>query len=196
MNYPLQIRFKILAFAPQIYVEDSQGKTLYYVKQKLFKLKEDIQVFSNANQNQKIARIRANQIIDWSARYFFTDNQGQEIGSVGRQGMKSLWRARYDIFHSGDKNAAFKIQEENPFAKIMDGLFGSIPILGLLSGYLFHPSYLASRPDGSLVMRLRKQPAFLEGKFSLEKLADLEFDEEVNLNFSFMMLLLLERARG
>ena len=45
-------------------------------------------------------------------------------------------------------------------------------------------------------MRVRKQPAFFEGKFTIEKLTDLSLQEEVNLIYSFLMLLLLERARG
>ncbi|HCC20869.1 MAG TPA: hypothetical protein DEP88_06440, partial [Verrucomicrobiales bacterium] len=73
---------------------------------------------------------------------------------------------------------------------------GGIPILGMFSGYLFHPTYSATRPDGTIVMRVRKQPAFFEGKFTIEKLTDLSLQEEVNLIYSFLMLLLLERARG
>ena len=196
MNYPLQIRFKVVAFAPQIFVEDAQGNTICYVKQKLFKLKEDIQVFSDPTKSRQIASIKANKIIDWSARYFFTDEQGNKIGSVGRQGMKSIWRARYDVFHPGGNTSPFKIQEENPWSKIMDALLGSIPVLSMFTGYFFHPSYLATRPDETPAMRVRKRPAFWEGKFSIEKLADLSSQEELNLVYSFLMLLLLERTRG
>ena len=37
---------------------------------------------------------------------------------------------------------------------------------------------------------------FFEGKFTIEKLADLTPQEELNLVYSFLMLLLLERDRG
>lgn len=196
MNYPLNLSFKIVAIAPQIFVKDAQGGSICYVKQKLFKFKEDIQVFSDESKSRQIASIKANKVIDWSARYFFADNEGNDIGSVGRQGMKSIWRARYDVFNPGDETSDFSIQEENPWSKIMDGLFGSIPLVGALSGYVFHPSYLATRADGTPVMRVKKQPAFFEGKFTIEKLADLSLQEEINLIYSFLMLLLLERARG
>lgn len=196
MNYPLQLRFKIVALAPQVFVEDAQGHTICYVKQKLFKFKENIQVFSDSSKSKQIATIAANKVIDWSARYYFTDAEGNEIGSVGRQGMKSIWRARYDVFNPGDDTSDFKIQEENPWSKVMDGFLGGIPILGMLSGYLFHPTYAASRPDGTVVMRVRKQPAFFEGKFTIEKTGDLSLQEEINLIYSFLMLLMLERARG
>lgn len=196
MNYPLNLSFKIVAIAPQIFVNDAQGSPICYIKQKLFKFKEDIQVYSDPTKSRQIASIKANKIIDWSARYFFTDPQGNDIGSVGRQGMKSIWRARYDVFNPGDEAADFKVQEENPWTKVFDGLIGGIPIIGAFSGYFFHPSYIATRADGTPVMRVQKQPAFFEGKFTIEKLADLSPQEEVNLIYSFLMLLLLERERG
>ena len=196
MNYPLELNFKIAALAPQIYVTDAKGETICYVKQKLFKLKEAIQVFSDESKTRQIASIKANKVLDWSARYFFTDTEGNEVGSVGRQGMRSLWRARYDIFNPGDDVTDFKIQEENPGAKIMDSLLGEIPILGFLTGYFFHPKYIATRSDGTPVMRVTKQPAFFEGKFTMEKLADLTPQEELNMVYSFLMLLLLERRKG
>ena len=173
MNYPLNLSFKIVAIAPQIFVNDAQGSPICYIKQKLFKFKEDIQVYSDPTKSRQIASIKANKIIDWSARYFFTDPQGNDIGSVGRQGMKSIWRARYDVFNPGDEAADFKVQEENPWTKVFDGLIGGIPIIGAFSGYFFHPSYMATRADGTPVMRVQKQPAFFEGKFTIEKLADL-----------------------
>ncbi len=110
--------------------------------------------------------------------------------------MKSIWRARYDVFNPSNEVSDFKIQEENPWTKVIDSFLGGIPILGMFSGYLFHPTYSATRSDGTIVMRVRKQPAFFEGKFMIEKLTDLSLQEEVNLIYSFLMLLLLERARG
>ena len=79
---------------------------------------------------------------------------------------------------------------------MLDSLLGEIPILGIFSGYFLHPSYLASRADGSPAMRLTKEPAFWEGKFRIEKLADLTPREELNLLLSFLMMILLERSRG
>jgi hypothetical protein len=52
MNYPLDLSFKLLALASQIYVRDSQGNLVFYVKQKMFKLKEAITVFGDEAQTQ------------------------------------------------------------------------------------------------------------------------------------------------
>ena len=93
--------------------------------------------------------------------------------------------------------ATTPFREENPVSKFFDSLLGGIPILGFLTGYLFHPRYGATKSDGQIAMRLTKQPAFLEGKFAIEKLDDsLTPHQEMNLVLSFMMMILLERRRG
>ena len=194
MQYPLDLSFKIMALAPQISVIDASGGLVFYVKQKLFKLKEEITVFADAKQTQPLYKINADRVLDFSARYHFTDVNGAELGSVKREGMRSLWRAHYDIFE-GDA-LVMTIREENPWVKVLDGLFGQIPFIGMFSGYLFHPAFLVSRTDGTVVMRLKKQPAFLEGKFTIEKQAELDEGRETPLLLSLLMMLLLERSRG
>lgn len=196
MNYPLKLSFKIVAIAPQIYVTDAQGSPVCFVKQKLFKFKESISVFSDPSKSRQIASITADRVIDWSARYHFTDPAGHNLGSVGRRGLKSIWRAHYDVFNRGGDVTDFNINEQNPWTKVLDSILGGIPLIGFFSGYFLHPAYIASRPDGTPVMRVQKQPAFFEGKFTIEKLAELTPQEEINLIYSFLMLLLLERDRG
>ncbi len=196
MQYPLTLRFKIVSIAPQIFVDDANGQPICYVRQKILKLREQVEVFTDKSRSQKLAHIQANKILDWSARYNFTDAQGAEIGSVGRKGMRSIWRAHYEVFNPGDNTPDFSIHEENPWAKVLDSTLGGIPVLGAFTGYFVHPRYLASRSDGTPAIRLTKEPAFWEGKFRVEKLAELSPREEMNLILSFLMLNLLERRRG
>lgn len=196
MQFPLTLKFKIIAVAPQIFITDANGNNVCYVKQKLFKLKEKIEVFSDKTKSNLVATISADRIIDWSAKYTFTGSQGDEIGSVGRRGAKSIWKAHYDVFNPGDNTTDFNIQEENPWSKVGDAIFGEIPLIGALSGYLFNPKYIATRTDGTPVMRLTKQRAFLEAKFTIDQLADLTEKEQLDLVLSFIMLNLLERRRG
>jgi uncharacterized protein YxjI len=198
VNYPLSLSFKILAIAQQITVRDSLGDLLYYVKQKAFKLKEDVTVFADEGQTRPLYNIKADRIIDISARYTITDvNTGAVIGAVKKQGLRSLWKAHYDVFDPlGGEQPLFSIREANPWIKVADGLFGELPIIGLFSGYLFHPTYLLQRGEGNVVMSLKKQPAFFEGKFSLEKQGQLTPAEETLATVSMLMFLLLERARS
>ncbi|MCF2149699.1 hypothetical protein IQ276_025355 [Desmonostoc muscorum LEGE 12446] len=194
MQYPLELTFKLWAFAPQMSVVDAQGNLAFYVKQKLFKLKEAITIFADAEQTRPIYYIKADRIIDFSASYNFTDSNGTYIGSVKRRGLKSLWRARYDIF-DGD-TTTLNIQEKNPWVKIADALFAEIPIVGIFTGYVFNPVYLVSRADGTIVMRLEKIPTFLSRKFIIKAVDQLSDREEQEILLSLMMMLLLERNRG
>jgi hypothetical protein len=194
VNYPLQLSFKILAIARQLSVTDATGRLIFYVKQKAFKLKESVTVFGDVEQTIPLYTINADRVLDFSASYHITDRSGAPIGIVRRQGMRSLWKARYDIV---DGNAPpLTIQEANPWTKILDGLLGEIPIIGMFTGYFFHPAYVVIRQDATAIMRLEKQPAFLEGKYSIEKLAPLSERDEIRMLLSLLMVVLLERSRG
>lgn len=195
MNYPLELSFKILALASQIYIRDSSGNLIGYVKQKLLKLKEDINVFADENQTQHLYNIKADRVIDFSARYSFSDNQGRILGSIKRQGMRSLWRANYEVSDASSQTV-MQIREENGWVKVIDALVGEIPLVGMFSGYMFNPSYIVSRTDNSPIARVQKQPAFFEGKFRLEKLSDLSDEQETLVFLSVLTMILLERSRG
>jgi hypothetical protein len=194
LNYPLTLSFKIVALAPQLSVTDANGKLISYVKQKLFKLKEAVTVFEDEQQHRPLFNLKADRVIDFSARYHFTDQQGISVGSIKRQGMRSLWKVHYDMMEG--EAVTMNIREENGWIKVMDGLFGELPFVGMFSGYVFHPAYLVSRLDGGVVMRMEKQPAFFEGRFNIEKHSDMSVDEERRALLGLIMMILLERSRG
>jgi hypothetical protein len=195
--WPLTLRFKFFTLSPKIIVQDATGREVLHVKQKLFKFREHIELFSDSTRTTKLGDIRADRVIDWSARYLFTDASGGAIGSIGRKGWRSIWRAHYEVFNPGDAAPDFTIKEENPIAKVLDSFFGQIPILGIATAWLFHPRYSAVPTSGpEPAMRLTKQAALLEGRFQLELLTTLPVRQQMNLILSFFMLALLERSRG
>lgn len=197
MKYPLNLQSKIIAIAPQIYVTDSDGTGVLYVKQKLLKLREHVEVFTNNTKEKKLCDIRTAQIIDWSASYNFTDNQGNSFGGIRRKGLKSLWRARYEIY-SGDSDGAteFNVSEESVLVRLIDGIFGGLPIIGFLTGYVANPTYIVTDSSGKAVMRLRKKPALWEGKFSIESLSELSAAQQTRILVGLLMMVLLEKNRG
>lgn len=196
MNYPLSFRFKLLALTPQIYVTDASGREVCYVKQKMFRLREKIEVHADSSRQQLLCTIEADRIIDVRTRFSFKDTSGRELAVFRRRGMRSIWRTNCEIYAPGGSEPIYLINEEKPFIKLIDGIIDSIPIVGFVSGYLFHPSYLLSRADGTPVMRLTKQAAFFEGLFLLEKIADITPEEETVTTLAFLMMNLLERSRG
>lgn len=191
MEYPLTLTFKVLAFAPQISVTDAANNEICHVRQKLFKLKEKISVFTNAQKQDLVCEIHADRVIDFSASYSFMD-QGRSFGSLKRRGMKSLWRSHYEIC-DGD-NCKYTVTEGNPWAKVFDGLLGNVPILGMFAGYFFQPRYEVKNTSGEICYTLAKKPAFLEGRFSIEETVNQE--DDILVLMALMMITLLERKRG
>ncbi len=194
MEYPLHVSFKIATFGNRFTMTDNNENVLFYVKQKMFKLKEAIKVFTDNTLTNQLYTINADRIIDFSARYNFTDMDGRSLGSIKRKGMRSLFRANYQIFD--EETQLLTVTEESVFIRIMDALFSSIPCLGFFSGYVFHPTYVIAKLDGTEMMRVKKQPAFFEGKFKIEKLTEMSEFEEMQMLLSIMMMLLLEKRRG
>jgi uncharacterized protein YxjI len=198
-KYPLTLTFKFWTLAPKIELADRAGNPVLFVRQKLFRLKEVIQVFSDATQSRQLYTIKADRIIDFSARYNFSDAQGQSLGAVKRKGMRSLWKAHYDILErEGGQNAqsTFFIQEDDPWIKVLDAVFSEIPILGMFSGMVLNPTFSVKRANGELVMRLEKVPSFWSRIFTIKQLNPLTSEEETQILLSLLMLILLERSRG
>jgi hypothetical protein len=195
VSYPLTLRFKILAIARQLAVEDSSGRLLMYAKQKAFKLKEAITIFADQAQTKPLYKIAADRIIDFSATYNISTPEGVYLGAIRQKGARSIWRSHYEIVRNND--VVFNATEENPWVKVLDGLFEGIPIIGALSGYVFHPKYLITTPAGAGVVRVKKEPAFLESTFKAERLpATIPPDDERLLLIGAVTMVLLERARG
>ena len=196
MQYPITLSFKIIALAPQIYVKDATEKPLLYVKQKLFKLREQIHVYRSEAKTEELFEIRADRVIDFSARYGFTDPTGTELGGVRRRGARSLWKATYDVV-GADDHPVFTIEEESAWVKFLDGVIGEIPLIGAFTGYFLNPTYLVNRADGSPALKVVKHRSFLESRFEIQEVGSgVEGAEEILALLAILMMVLLERSRG
>lgn len=195
LTFPIQFKFKIGTLSNDFTATDARGKVVAYVKQKLFKLKEDISVFSDETQTKVNYKIKADRWLDWSAAYSFYDEQNVEFGKIARKGWRSIWKAEYDII---DQNEApqYKVKEENGWVKVFDSVLGEIPILGFFTGYLFNPSYLLTDNNGKPIVRLKKQASFFGREFELEKIGSIDNDDDDRIMLGLMMMILLERRRG
>ena len=199
MRFPLTLQFKILALAPQITVRDADGIELFYVHQKLFKLKEQIKVYRDSSKREPVYGIAADRVLDFSAAYAFTEPSGRQIGAVKRRGMKSLWRAHYDVTDATGR-PALTIEEENPAVKLLDGLLGEIPIVGMATGYFLHPRYaVADATTGQPVLRVTKTRSLVEARFAVAAepgAAPLGGELETAAVLAILTMALLERSRG
>ena len=64
--FPLHFTFRILTLAPRMDVVDATGRSVLHARQKLLRLKEHVEIFTDATRSVRLAEIRANKIIDWS----------------------------------------------------------------------------------------------------------------------------------
>lgn len=193
--YPYTFKFNIATFHNDFTVKDVTGNTQAYVKQKMFKFKEHVRVFTNESESEIAYEIKADRWIDFNTVYNFLKPDGSSIGAVARKGWRSLWKASYELFDE-NKNQDLLIQEKNPWVKVGDALLSEVPILGILTGYLFNPSYTVKRPDGTLVCTFKKVPSFFGRKFELYKESEFEQGEEERVKLGLTMMVLLERRRG
>lgn len=201
-DYPLNLRFKLVALAPRIIVTDNKGREVLFVSQKIFKLKEDIRIYRSQAKQHEVFNIKANKILDFNTRYSFTDTQTQALlGSVKAKAWRSIWSATYMI-DDPTENQRMWIKEDNPWVKIADSIFQDIPIVGMFSGYVFNPSYTCYRSpnlndQSQPVMQIKKQGAFFESAFTVDLLdPNMSREEEVSALLSFMLMVQFMRRRG
>lgn len=192
MNFPLLFQFKLVSFAPQFSVTDKYGRDVCYVRQKLFRLREDITVYQDSSKSEQISSIKADRIIDFSASYHFEYPNGTRYGSVRRRGWRSIWSVHYEIWQEGRK--IYDIREHNPFVKVMDALFNQIPILNFFTGYMFNPQYDVIDTNGNICYILKKKPSFTGRRFEMQEL--LPRNDDFLAVMSLLMMTLLERKRG
>jgi len=103
--------FKLLGAAFHIY--DPQGNVAFYSKQKAFKLKEDIRVYTGEDMQKEVLTIQAKNIIDFSATYIVFDPiTGTKVGLLKRKGMKSIIKDEWIIMDANEKEIGL-IQEDS-----------------------------------------------------------------------------------
>ncbi|MCA9276900.1 MAG: hypothetical protein KDA29_12825 [Phycisphaerales bacterium] len=108
--------FKVFGAAFHVY--DEHGSVIGYCKQKAFKLREDIKLYTGEDMSDLLLSLNTQQIIDFGATYNITLPDGTTLGSLRRKGLKSSFvRDEWLVFNtSGDEIA--KVRETGSFAPI------------------------------------------------------------------------------
>jgi uncharacterized protein YxjI len=85
LQFPLNFTFRITTLSNDFVAQDANGNTVAYVRQKMLKLLEEVQVFNNESRSEVNYIIRANRWLDFSATYTFSNRMGYEIGRIVRK---------------------------------------------------------------------------------------------------------------
>lgn len=193
--YPLTLTFKVLTISSYVRVVDATGQLVAYVKQRAFRLREDVTIFADEAQTRPLYHIKANQIIDIGATYSISTAEGRPLGAVRQRGMRTFWKATYDILDEA-QSAIGLIHEQDAWVKVIDGLVGEIPLIGFVIQQWINPTYLIDSADGVTLLRLRKRPSLIERRFVVEQDSPLTARLENLALPAVLMVVLLERSRG
>lgn len=195
INYPVNFQFNISTLSNDFVAKDANANTIAYVKQKMFKLKEDINIYNDETKRKVNYTIKADRWLDFSAAYTFYDENGNDLGKIARKGWRSIWNATYEIIDNKQEKQ-FTINEENAWTKVFDSLIGGVPVLGMFTGYLFNPAYIVKDNQQKPVVKLKKLPSFFGRKFEITKIGELGEGSNERIMLGLMMMNLLERQRG
>lgn len=119
--------FKLFGGEIRIF-DENRSTLLFFVKQKAFKLKEDITVYADENQNLELLKINARSIIDFSAAYDITNPQtGEKVGALRRKGWSSIMRDRWEILDPQDMPVGEVVEDSGLKAFLRRFLTNLIP---------------------------------------------------------------------
>lgn len=129
------IRRKLFVFfGASFHVYDGGGHVVAFCRQKAFKLREDIRLYSDDSMSREVLTMRARSIIDFGATYDVALPTGEVIGSLRRKGLSSLARDAWRIFGPEGSEIA-TLQEDSTMLALARRFIGPV---ALLSPQRFH----------------------------------------------------------
>ncbi|HMX76265.1 MAG TPA: hypothetical protein PKE35_18570 [Anaerolineales bacterium] len=165
------LKRQVFALAGKFRFFDPGGRLVLYSEQKMFKIREDIRVYSDESKAQEVLMIKARQIIDFSAAYDVVDSAtGQKVGAFRRKGLASIFRDEWEILDVGD----------NLIGKLFEDSMGMALLRRILSNLI---------PQNYDILIGTNRVADLKQNFN-------PFTYELNMDFSMDIGRLLDRRMG
>jgi uncharacterized protein YxjI len=123
-NYLL--RRQAIALTGKFRFYDPAGRLVMFSEQKMFRLREDIRVYSDESKSQEVLSIKTRQILDFSASYDVIDTQmNQKVGVLRRRGLRSLLRDEWEVLDANDQGIGKLFEDSIPMALLRRLLLGS-----------------------------------------------------------------------
>jgi uncharacterized protein YxjI len=124
-NYLL--KRQVFALTGKLRFYDPQGMLVLYVEQKMFRLKEDIRVYTDEAKSTAILLIQARNIIDWAAAYDVSDPAtGEKVGVLRRKGWNSMVRDEWEVLDANDQPLGLLLEDSVGYAMLRRFLLGSL----------------------------------------------------------------------
>ncbi len=108
------IRRKVLKiFGAAFHVYGPDGDVVAYCKQKAFKLREDIRLYSDESCSTELLTMSARQVIDFGVTFDVTLPDGAVLATIRRKGLKSMFRDTWQIVLPGQTEPRAILQEDS-----------------------------------------------------------------------------------
>ena len=121
------LKRQVFALTGKFRVYDPNDNLVLFSEQKMFRLREDIRVYSDESKTQEVLQVKARQIIDFSAAYDVFDAQtGQKIGALRRKGWRSILRDEWEVLDANDRVAGLLFEDSVGLALLRRLLLGSL----------------------------------------------------------------------
>jgi len=99
-----RIRKKTLTIGNKYWIEDAKGRILGFSKQKLFKLKEDIRIYSDESLSQELFSIKQQQIMDMWGKFAVVDSSNMHLGYIRRKALMSGFiRDEWEVYDANEQ---------------------------------------------------------------------------------------------
>jgi uncharacterized protein YxjI len=106
-----RIRKKTITIGNKYWLEDQSGAVLGFCKQKLFKLKEDIRIYTDENESQELFRIKQEQIMDAWGNFAVIDSAtNNKLGFVKRNIISAFVKDTWELYNTSNQMVG-KIEE-------------------------------------------------------------------------------------
>ncbi|QUL56765.1 hypothetical protein KDC22_09925 [Paenibacillus tritici] len=122
------IRKKVFSVVgAKVHIYNNSEELLLFSQMKAFKLKEDIALYTDETMDKELLRIKARNMIDFSATYDVYDSEtGESLGALRRKGLKSIVKDEWAILDTRDNELGF-IKEGSLFSALLRRFITLIP---------------------------------------------------------------------
>jgi hypothetical protein len=121
------LKRQVFALTGKFRFFDPSGNLVLFSEQKMFRLREDIRVYSDESKTQEVLTIKARQILDFSAAYDVMDSAaGQKVGVLRRKGLRSILRDEWEVLDAGDQQIGLLFEDSIGLALLRRLLLGSL----------------------------------------------------------------------
>lgn len=122
------LKRQAIALTGKVRIYEPAGSLVLFSEQRMFKLKEDIRVYTDESKSREILTIQARSVLDFSAAYDVIDVQaGEKAGVLQRKGLQSMLRDEWELLDAGDAPIGVLTEDSLQLALLRRLLLGLVP---------------------------------------------------------------------